>query len=357
MKSTIIIPLLLFFISAVSGTNKPTGQGRLEIGPAVFLYPDSLMPYTVDGSWSSIRNSDGGMTFFETAMAKRPYYYRHTGTFNDPLKTELAPFVWDYNGYNNNWSSGNWIQNIYKHSTDTLIGLVHREDLYPANHDPYQRNRYYIGIARSFDGGDSWKYLGDVLGNAANALHSKGNPNMGGVPALIVGPYIQLYFNEINAQEEKSISVARARLSDLIAAVRRDSVCIFTKYKEGKWNENGMTGTGSQIIPGFEKGYDAHSDAAYCAPLRKYLLTLHTHATSGNLLLYQSTDGVHWESNPIVLDHCPGMMHPYSSIVGFGKDSRDDSFVVGNTFYIYYVRKKGKDYDYDEMYYKKIQIK
>ena len=73
---------------------------HLVIGQPEIIYHESRMPYTMDGSWASLREDDGTMTFFETALGKLPYYFRHSGTPDDPLQKELTPFVWDYNGYN-----------------------------------------------------------------------------------------------------------------------------------------------------------------------------------------------------------------------------------------------------------------
>ncbi|MBV5349428.1 hypothetical protein JZU61_07255 [bacterium] len=330
--------------------------GKITLGPLNRIYADSQMPYTMDGSWATLKNADGSMTFFETAMGRFPYYYRHTGTFDNPLKTQFDPFVWDYNGYNHEHPSGCWIPNIYKHTKDTLIGLVHREDLYPANNDPYGRGRFFIGLARSFDGGTHWKYLGDVLGTIGNALKTPGLSNIGGVPYLIVDNYIYLYFNEKNLNgDPDGLSVARASVTDVINSIKNDRVCPFLKYNNGNWTENGMVGKGSNIISDIQPQYDFHSDAAYCSALGKYLITVQTHSLY-TLLLYQSTDGINWGER-IKLDYAPGNMQPYSSFVGFDSDASDDSHIVGSEFYIYIDRKNISNYDYDEMYYRKVTIK
>jgi len=310
----------------------------------------------MDASWATLKNADGSMTFFETAMGKFPYYFRHTGPYSDPLKTQLNKFNWDYNGYNHTWPSGCWLDNIYKVSKDTLLGFVHREDLYPANNNLYPRDRYFIGLARSFDGGTNWKYLGDIIGTTRNTLTTAGGSNVGGVPSLVVDDHFLVYYNErLESVNSTALSVARAKVSDVIQAMKNDQVYQFTKYNNGSWTENAFTGTGSNIIPGFQPPFDFHSDATYCKPLGKYLITVQTHGLN-KLYLYQSTDGVNWGER-ITLDDSPGYSQPYSSFVGFDSEASDDCFTVGSAFYIYIDRKSTSNYDYDEMYYRKVTIK
>ena len=101
--------------------------------------------------------------------------------------------------------------------------------------------------------------------------------------------------------------------------------------------------------------YDFHSDAVYCQKLGKYLITVQTHDL-GKLLLYQSVDGINWEQNPITLDFAEGFMHPYSCFVGFGDEGNEDGTRVDKIFYVYICRKKVVNYEFDEIYYRKILI-
>jgi len=330
--------------------------GKITLGPLKQIYSDLQMPYTMDCSWATLKNADGSMTFYETAMGKFPYYFRHTGPYNDPLKTQLDKFNWDYNGYNHIWPSGCWLDNIYKVSKDTLVGFVHREDLAGSNNNKYGTSYFYIGLARSFDGGTNWKYLGDVLGTIGNTSTSGVTPNIAGVPLLIVDNYFYLYFDEKSINNDwLGLSVGRAKINDVLNAIRIDTVSPFVKYNSGSWSENGITGTGSNIVPDYQPLYDFHSDAVYCKSLGKYLITVQTHSFN-KLYLYQSTDGVNW-GEQITLDYSPGNMQPYSSFAGFDSETSDDCNTVGSEFYIYIDRKSLVNYDNDEMYYRKVTIK
>jgi len=331
-------------------------MSRLEIGQPEVIYTDAQMPYTMDASWASLRENNGSMTVFETAMGLNPYYFRHSGTPDAPLQTALAPYSFDYNGYNQTWPSGCWITNLYQHTDGTLVGFVHREDLYPANGRTDGGNNFFIGLAKSTDGGLHWIYLGDVIANHGNGATIAYFANLGGVPYLIADGYVHLYFNEHDgpaASDHRFLAVARARLEDVMAAVAAGQVPQFRKYCQGAWTEDGMTGLGSEVIAGsrcrndWSDAYDFHGDATYCKPLGRYLITVQTHAA--NLLkLYSSADGLDWrfEAN---LDFAPGCMQPYSSIIGFDRDSAPDSHEVGSDFYIYFTRKKLANYDDDTL--------
>lgn len=201
--------------------------GNIKIGPLTLVYKDSQMPYTMDASWATLKNPDGTITFFETAMGKSPYYYRHSGPLNNPLQTELPPYVFDYNGYNSVW-------------------------------------------------------------------------------------HLYVYYDETNDSNPcSSLSVARGKTSDLVAAIEQEKTIPFFKYFEGKWEQPGINGSASCIIPEFQYNFDFHSDAVYCQKPGKYLLTVQTHDL-GKLLLYQSLNGINWENASIILEYAKGYMHPYS---------------------------------------------
>lgn len=336
---------------------------RLVIGSPEVIQTDDRMPYTMDASWATLREKDGTTTFFQTAMGLKPYYFRHGGTPDDPLKTPLPPYSFDYRGHNQTWPSGCWLPNLYQHQDGTLIGFIHREDLYPSNGRKDGGHNFFIGLAKSKDGGLSWSYLGDVIATRGNGAKEQSFANLGGVPYLIVDGYVYLYFNEHDGPTEtdyRFLSVARASLREVLAAADKRKPR-FSKYRDGSWNEDGMTGFGSEIIPnsfcrhGSPTAYDFHSDAAFCKPLGRYLITVQNHAAN-ELKLYSSTNGVDWvfEKN---LDVAPGCMMPYSTIVGFGNDSTADSREVGGEFFIYYPRKVLGNYDEDSLCRIKCSIK
>ena len=329
----------------------PRSFGRITVGAPALVYPDSEMPYTIDGSFSTLRQPDGSILYWETANGDRPYFYLHRGTAEDPLASLEATFAWDYNGYRVEWPSGVWVQNLYQCEDGTLIGFIHREDL-ERNNDA-GANDYFTGLAISTDGGRNWTYGGDILSTVQNGDVS--HNNMGGVPYLVVGDYFYIYFNEFSQTGAMYTSVARCRIDETVAALREGTVPAAEKYAgDGVWGVDGMTGTGTILVAdSYSTGYDTHADAAYCAPLGRYLLTLQTHGLS-KLLLYQSDDGLNWDDyEPIVLDQAQEgvFMQPYSTFVGLTEDASNDFSTVGDSFYIYFPRKgMGAGYAYDDLY-------
>jgi hypothetical protein len=171
-----------------------------------------------------------------------------------------------------------------------------------------------------------------------------------------VDGYLYLYYNEHDgpkASDARFLTVARTRLDDLTGAVACENVPVFKKFSHGNWAEDGMTGIGSAIIPSSRfrndatNAYDFHSDATYCKPLGRYLITVQTHGDN-TLLLYSSTNGVDWQFTA-ELDRAPNCMLPYSSFISFSKDDAVDGHEVGSEFYIYYPRKLRKDYNSDTL--------
>ncbi len=328
---------------------------RLSVGHPQIVYPHARMPYTMDGSWATLALGGGRVMFFETDMGHKPYYFRYSGIAGDPLQKAEAPFAIDYNGYGHVWPGGCWINNIYKHTDHTLVGFCHREEYAPGNGRKDGGRNFFLGLAKSTDGGSNWKYLGDVI--APHGLNGH-DPNIGGVPFLIVNHYVYLYFNEYDGSSTNNsrfLAVARASVDDMMSAVQAGRVPDFRKFSNGKWTEEGMTGLASEIIPGSrchvgdwaEGVYDFHSDATYCKPLGRYLITVQTH-TLNRLLLYSSVDGLRWQFGR-VLDHAPGCMHPYSCFVGFDPSAADDGHEVGSKFTIFFPRKKLSDYNDDTL--------
>ncbi|MFM2297641.1 MAG: hypothetical protein RL117_1348 [Verrucomicrobiota bacterium] len=340
-----------------------TTMSRLEISAPQTIYTDEQMPYTMDASWATLREKDGSTTFFQTAMGHQPYYFRHSGTADAPLQKALPPYQLDYRGHNHTWPSGCWIPNIYQHSDGTLIGFSHREDLYPSNGRTDGGHNFFIGLAKSTDGGLNWVYLGDVIATRGNGAKREFFANLGGVPYLIVNGEVMLYYNEHegpNESDHRLLAVAKASLRDVVAATPT-RLPKFRKYHNGQWNEDGLQGVGSEIIPHSRdrnetnKAYDFHSDATYCRPLERYFITVQNHA-SHELKWYSSSNGVDWVWEKDLAMN-PGCMHPYSSFVGFDADSAADSHEVGREFYLFITQKNLADYHQDTIHRIKFTVK
>jgi hypothetical protein len=209
--------------------------------------------------------------------------------------------------------------------------------------------------------GACWIYCGNTIKPLVNWTDPEvpDYGNIGGVPYIVrrdpgAGREdFYVYFNEYTGQE-KRMCVARAGVADVVAAAKRHAVVPFQKYTGGAWNENGLTGVGTNIIPNgvtsnsqIEIGVyprDMHADAAFCRPLGKYLITVNGQSES-RLYLYASADGIDWREETL-LDSDPSHLTfmPYSTFVSLDPSSSEDCSTVGGDFYILYPRKNMKSW-------------
>jgi hypothetical protein len=320
---------------------------KIIIGPAELLYPDSRVPFYVDASFATLKKNSTEINFFHTAFHDTYKYY---GPPDDPLKKmewkRKDSVLYDMQGY----EGVPWLMNIYKCNNGDLLGFIHLE----INTEVKGKTVLFrFGVAYSTNNGDKWVYCGNIVKTQS------GSGNMGGVPYLVVGDYFYVYFNEFPVTGGKRLCVARAKQTEVIAAAAKGTVTKWMKFNNGKWDEDALTGLGSNIIPvpvETDTRYDLHSDAAYCTPLRKYMITVQTHSI-GQLLLFLSSDGINW-GEKIIVDETPdnNYIQAYSCFVGL-EGADDVCSVVGNEFYIYTPRKDWpKNYPYDEYYRHKVTI-
>ncbi len=194
----------------------------------------------------------------------------------------------------------------------------------------------------STDGGDRWTFCGEIV----RPKNSKGN--VGGTPLLAVGDYFHVYFNE-HGSDGKRLSVARAKISDVLAAARKHTVTPWKKYRDGSWDEDGLTGLGSAVLPNskLSGGHpaDLHADAAYNRAAGLYMITLWCFEQGmGRLYLHTSSDGVHFEP-PHLVDEEPGQWMPYSTFLAGERDQEtNDASTVGAEFYILINHKNAAKY-------------
>jgi hypothetical protein len=277
-----------------------------------------------------------------------------------------------------------FISNVYQISASNnngnpyayLLGFVHIERTNVLGFGSEQADRRYaIGIAYSANNGTTWTYAGDVIRPAYDALGDGYASNIGGIPYVVVNEggedYFYVYYNEhVNAASRWYPSVARVKVADATAQAVSGTVDV-SKWKKlantasPSWTEPGLTGTGKPILPWVINvpditAYDMHSDAAYCAPLKKYFLLANkvewdAPLPGGNLWrklsLLTSSDAVNWSSGTDVdSSYVPGSQYTlyqgvspyepfYGSFVSNDIGASDDSHVIGREFSVIYSRK------------------
>lgn len=335
---------------------------RIHISEPELVKTDAqLGAYTLDGSFVPLRNPDGTFRFINTTFSEKPYYHKFIGTPEDIFqRSEL--YEMDYNGYCCTEPSGVWIMSAYQYDDGMLVGFCHRELINRT--DPAFGNNFFIGLAVSHDGGNRWKYIGDIVSNVLNGGSLMAN--MGGVPLLVKDGYFHVYFNDADRDMATRISAARMKIDETKACLLEERLPQVFKYTgSGIWKTDPMKCAGASILPdvGFEP--DAHSKGVYCKALDRYLLTMQTNGY-GRLILFISKDCVNFDTH-IILDEAEEgkWMQPYSFFVSTDGDCSDDMNVVGSEFYIYYPHKgllgndrdDFGDYDHDDLYRRKVTIR
>jgi hypothetical protein len=313
----------------------------ITLGPIELVYTAKEIPVYYDHSFATVKKSDTEFFFWATNGGGKPAHFKYYGTPDNPLKTQ----VWakshheliDYGNYPYP-STFFWLGNFYKINQTEYINFAHFERYEPMG-PPWIENNCKFGIALLFssDAGNSWKLCGEIIA-PYNDIHT----NVGGTPYIIVGEYFYCYFNENTTSpspgSRRSIAVARAKVADVIAAARKNTVTSWTKYYNGNWSQNALTGQASPLNPGGSPA-DAHGDAHYNTSIGKYILTCN-HSRGLGMQLHTSTDGINWEGNTIISDSTGGGV--YSWHCGFG--GTDDCRELSSEFYIYWrIYSKGID--------------
>src|SRR5215467_27321 len=354
LKPLMRLSLILALTIAVA-TLTASASPSLTVGGAQLLYSDAQMPFTMDGSFATLKRDATTQFYWHTYG---PTTYKYFGPITNPLQT-LAPGwpkdisqMWNANGFAGNL----WLVNLYKISGTTLLGFVHREGAGVGA-------PFAVGLGYSTNNGETWRYLGDILSPIDT------NTNMTGVPYLIVGPYMYVYYNETNLGNSHQISVARAPLSEVLTAASSGTVSTWVKYSgDGLFNTNAFTGRGANII-GATQWFNGvgivHTDAAHSTPLNKYMLLVSSES-HGQLILYLSDDGVNWPGTDAVLidqntkaitGAACCMNQQYAAFVSQDPNASDDSLEVGADFWVIYPYKDWpNNYDYDELYRRHVTV-
>ncbi len=334
-----------------------TGSVTMNVGAPQLLLSNFNTSHFSDMSSPTLRKS---ATEFYTWTGNGDYSFKKfSGTLANPFQTQIWSDTnkrWDYTGIKFDLGGVTptgqtyyrpWMANVYKHPDGTLIGFVHIET---AVYDDKARCRYRQGIAISTNGGDNWKYVGDVL-----KPQFDGFSNLGGTPLLIVGDYFYQYFNEVPNGSPRIPAVARAKITEVVNAAKLGTVSPWKKYNNGNWNQDGLTGVASNITP-YPDRYDMHTDAVYSAALGKYLLVAweqvgyeyadnpakgrkfgEIYPDNRGLYIYTSTDGVNWGNR--VKAYTPVNAkeeNPYPFFGGLEAGSSDDFNVLGGNFFLYF---------------------
>jgi hypothetical protein len=343
-----------------------------------------------------------------------PFQKRYWGAPREKLWTNSSVFLKDRDPHfggdsgKEYWRDVPWISNIYMVKDagiagvrkGDLLGFVHVECAQTPKSVAlfYRKTIYKIGLAysRVEDKAEKWTYCADILfakdpfgeeiTDCKKYPHGNGMVcpgvllnNIGGVPYVVKNDSFYVYFMDWDTAGtgwntrgwSGRICAAKARVKDVLKEVSTRKKAspvsyphpfsdLWRKYDGSAWSikGNSTVSAGKQIINPYQgnPALDIHGDAAYCVPLKKYLVTVDMPG-DGKLLLYSSKDGLRWNTEPpIELDNDTAWKMPHSFFASLAPDAADDCHVVGKQFYIIWPRTKNSDGSVQELWRRKIEI-
>jgi hypothetical protein len=379
---------------------------------------DNSNHFIIDAPLSTLRNNSGAMDFLVSnwqgidkclGTPLEPFQKRYWGLPREKLWINSSVFLKDREGGKGAeyWRDVPWISNVYV-VPDSRIAGIGKGDLIGFAHAEcsqipqsaglfYQKTLYKIGLAycRSRDSAAKWIYCSDILftkdrygeeitdckkypfGNGMTCpgflLH-----NIGGIPYIVKNDSFYVYFmdwdtarTEWNARSWPArICVAKARVKDVLEEVLKRIKAppatspapfsgLWRKYDGKGWSVRGnsIERAGKEVFAPHhgDPGLDIHGDAAYCRPLKKFLITVDMPGT-GKLLLYSSKDGLHRNDAPIELDNDSAWRMPHSCFASLDSGAAIDCHEVGKQFYIIWPRTNNSNLNVQELWRRKVEI-
>ncbi len=251
------------------------------------------------------------------------------GTLSEPLRFGAIRCLTTVAISDSHYYEG--VGSIYRDSaTGMLLRFYHIEQWYGAPGPVYSK----LLVAKSINNGDSWTNLGDIItpNLPFTAMNHPDEVLTGSGHVLIVGEYFYCYFLdylESNPFDSPRMSVARAKIADVIGAAHQNTVSPWMKYYRGTWTEPGIGGLSTSL--GAQQTF---SGISYNTYLRTNIMLLFTENPTV-LWLRTSDDGINWSEKQEVASYPAGTLTAfYLSIIGLGDNP---SWVSDQRFYAYFL--------------------
>jgi len=326
-------------------TKTAAGQGTQQnsiasVGPAEPILVSERKPYSwPDGTMGLLRETDGKSYRFFAASAGFPLMTR--GSLDDPIRDEMHELKVEGVPARYQYFAGG---PIYKSDRRELLLMFYHAEIYtaPPGYLPFYSE---LGLARSTDGGMTWKDLGLVMTPHASVTSeyfqiSHNSLDVGWGAYAIVGEYFYLYFRDLLHVGDQfrpvNLAVARAKIEDVLDAAEKGSeVTGWEKFYQGAWAEPGIGGRSSPLT---EKDFDSFilmSDVAYSSYLNKYTgIVIGEPWPNTTLYWIESSDGIHWGNyRKLVADEGHNY---YVTLIGLEQNPH----LLDREFYVYYVNSK-----------------
>jgi hypothetical protein len=186
----------------------------------------------------------------------------------------------------------------------------------------------------SSDDGLTWSDLGIII--SANQPYDPNGVSMDiGAGELVTDPtdtYSYIYFpDRLVDGTIIFMSVARASIDELLGDAAHHRTPRFTKYYDGDWNEPGIGGKSSSVLPA-ELNYAGDANVVHSRYLKRYVAVLDD---NHNISYAESRDGISWTS-PILLHSTDPNIASGGDAVAVGDGGEPSS--LGQRFYVYFTR-------------------
>jgi hypothetical protein len=218
---------------------------------------------------------------------------------------------------------------VYQGARATYVAPHHYPDSYQ-----YQNGFWsYLGLAKSSDDGLTWSDLGIII--SANQPYEPNGDSMdigeGDLVTDSTETYFYIYFPDriVNGTSDTFMSVARAPIDELLADAARHRTPRFRKYNDGDWNEPGIGGKSSSVLPS-NLDYAGDANVVYSRDLKRYVAVFDD---TQNISYAESPDGIGWTS--------PNLLHSTDPNIAFGGyavavGDGDEPSRLGQRFYVYF---------------------
>lgn len=315
-----------------------------QLEPIELIRDADQMPFWYDAEFARLRRNETEFDFWTTNGSGKPPQWKMHGPLEDPMQvvdwTKEHLELIDYAGFTDH--ARFWLGKFYQINDKELISISHTEKT-DNPEKPWLLCRFSDSVLYSSDRGVSWRFCGEIIKPYDDA-HDR---NIGGFPYIIMDDYFYVYFNEWYNGKLLGCSVARAKVNDVVESARNGTVTNWTKYRDGQWGEDALTGLASPLIP----SADTHHDAHYNRKLARYIMT--SNHRDRILRLHTSKDGINWEDDIIIVDYSgTGFSPDLSWHISF--NGTDDCREIEGDFYIYWSKHTWKAYA--PMYRRKVKI-
>ena len=328
-------------LEAMMGTGSAAQRNSIPlVGSAEPILASERKPYSwPDGTMGLVRETDG--TSYRFFAASAGFSVMTKGSLDDPIRDEIHELKIDGAPARYHYFAGG---PIYKSDRSGLLLMFYHSEIYtaPPGWVPFYSE---LGLARSTDGGMTWKDLGLVITPHASVTSeyfqiSHYSLDVGWGAYAIVGEYFYLYFTDLihvgDQFRRVSLAVARAKIEDVLDAAEKGSEGTkWQKFYEGSWTEPGIGGRSSPLNEKDWNSFILMSDVAYSNYLGKYIgIVIGQPWPNTDLYWVESEDGIHWGNYRKLVDDEGHNF--YATLIGM----EHNPHLVDREFFVYYINSK-----------------